>query len=111
MINGGITATIVGVVGDVHLMDARTSSRPAVYLSASRFPSGQRDLVVRATDPISFVTVAAVLLWGGRLRDAHPRGPRHPSVAGHRAATRLLTRYAWSFCIVTEKARRPAAGS
>lgn len=48
VINGGITATIVGVVGDVHLMDARTSSRPAVYLSASRFPSEQRDLVVRA---------------------------------------------------------------
>src|SRR5262249_61810928 len=32
---GGITPTIIGVVADVHLMDARTPSRPALFLSAS----------------------------------------------------------------------------
>src|SRR5262249_43963703 len=45
-----------GVVGQVHLMDARTPAGPAVYLSASRFPDTVRDLVVRADgDPESIV--------------------------------------------------------
>jgi len=44
----GITPEIVGVVGQVHLMDARTPPGPVVYLSASRFPDTVRDLVVRA---------------------------------------------------------------
>jgi predicted permease len=44
---GGITPEVVGVVGDVHLVDPRTPSRPAAYLSASAFPDSIRDLVVR----------------------------------------------------------------
>jgi putative ABC transport system permease protein len=48
LINGVVTATFAGVVADLHLMDARTPPRPTVYLSASRFPGEQRDLVVRA---------------------------------------------------------------
>ena len=51
IINGGITATIAGVVADHHLMDVRTPVRPAVYLSAPRYPGAQRDLVVRASGP------------------------------------------------------------
>jgi putative ABC transport system permease protein len=43
----GITPEIVGVVGQVHLIDARTAPPPVVYLSASRFPSSVRDLIVR----------------------------------------------------------------
>ena len=43
----GITPTVAGVVRDVHLLDARTPPRPVAYLSASRFPSTVRDLVVR----------------------------------------------------------------
>jgi putative ABC transport system permease protein len=43
-----LTAEVAAVVGDMHLMDARTPPRPAAYLSATRFPSTQRDLVVRA---------------------------------------------------------------
>jgi putative ABC transport system permease protein len=49
LINGVVTATVAGVVADLHLMDARTPPRPTVYLSASRFPGEQRDLVVRAS--------------------------------------------------------------
>jgi hypothetical protein len=45
---GGITGEVVGVVAGVHLFDARTSPRPAAYLSAAEFPSDLRDLVVRA---------------------------------------------------------------
>ena len=44
---GGITAEVIGVVGDVHLMDARTLPRPAAYLAAARFPSETYDLLVR----------------------------------------------------------------
>jgi len=36
---GTITAEVIGVVGPVHLMDARTTPRPAIFLSATRFPS------------------------------------------------------------------------
>jgi predicted permease len=53
---GGITASIVGVVGDVHFVDARTPARAAAYLSAARFSSGTRDLIVRASgDPLTLV--------------------------------------------------------
>jgi putative ABC transport system permease protein len=48
---GGIVTTVAGVVGDIHLKDARTPPRPAAYLSASRFPDGMRDLVVRVNGP------------------------------------------------------------
>jgi putative ABC transport system permease protein len=50
-INGGTTATIVGVVADHHLMDVRTPVRPAAYLSEPRYPDVQRDLVVRGGVP------------------------------------------------------------
>jgi predicted permease len=46
---GGITPEVIGVVGDVRLMDARTAPRAAVYLADSRFPAETRDLVVRAS--------------------------------------------------------------
>ena len=48
---GGIDATVVAVVGDVHLMDRRTSPRGSVYLSVAQFPPAGGDVVVRATDP------------------------------------------------------------
>ena len=100
VINGGITATIVGVAGDVHLMDARTSSRPAVYLSASRFPSEQRDLVVRAGGtPEGIVpslrAAAAALLPGLPLYQVTTL-PRlvSTSLAAERFATILLGAFA-----------------
>jgi putative ABC transport system permease protein len=52
----GITPVVIGVVGDVHLMDARTPPRATAYLAASRFPSEVFDLIVRVDhDPASFV--------------------------------------------------------
>ncbi len=52
----GITGTIVGVAGDVHLLDPRTPARPAAYLSDKRFPSDTRDLLVRAEqDPQTII--------------------------------------------------------
>ncbi len=52
----GVTATVAGVVQDVHLFDARTPPRPLVYLPADRFPDGVRDLAVRVTgDPAAIV--------------------------------------------------------
>jgi putative ABC transport system permease protein len=44
---GGITAVVIGVVPDLHLMDVRTPPRPAAYLADARFPDRERDVVVR----------------------------------------------------------------
>ena len=63
---GGIVATVAGVVGDIRLMDARTAPRPVAYLSAARFPSNVRDVVVRvdgapeATVPALRAAVASI---------------------------------------------------
>jgi predicted permease len=46
-LHDGLRATVIGVVDDVHLTDARTPPRPVAYLSAARFPDRVRDLVVR----------------------------------------------------------------
>jgi len=43
----GITAEVIGVVGDVRLRDARTTARPTAYLAASRCSEHDRDVVVR----------------------------------------------------------------
>ena len=49
---GTTTADVIGVVADIHRGDVRTSPRPAAYLSANRFPSNERDIIVRASgDP------------------------------------------------------------
>jgi len=45
----GIVPEVIGVVGDVHLMDARTPARGAIYLANARFPMDALDLVVRTT--------------------------------------------------------------
>jgi ABC-type antimicrobial peptide transport system permease subunit len=45
----GISPEVIGVVGDVHLMDVRTRPRATAYLPATRFTLGAGDLVVRAT--------------------------------------------------------------
>lgn len=45
---GTTTAEVIGIVGDVHRGDARTPPRPAAYLSTNRFPSSERDLIVRS---------------------------------------------------------------
>jgi predicted permease len=42
-----ITPEVIGVVGDVHLMDPRTAPRPTAYLSATRFTDQRRDLLIR----------------------------------------------------------------
>jgi predicted permease len=44
---GTLTAEVIGVVDDVHVMDPRTPVRPIVYLSSARFPGPVRDLIVR----------------------------------------------------------------
>jgi putative ABC transport system permease protein len=54
---GGISPEVIGVVGDVHLMDARTPPRATVYLAATRFPSETWDVIVRANvDPNALVS-------------------------------------------------------
>jgi putative ABC transport system permease protein len=50
---GNTVAEVIGVVDDVHLADARTPSRPAVFLSTDRFPSTERDVIVRGSGDAS----------------------------------------------------------
>jgi predicted permease len=54
---GTTTAEVIGVVADIHRGDARTPPRPAAYLSANRFPSSERDIIVRVSgDPTAIIT-------------------------------------------------------
>ena len=45
--NGGIEPVVAGVVADLHLLDARTPARPAIFLSAWAFPSTVFDVAIR----------------------------------------------------------------
>jgi putative ABC transport system permease protein len=61
----GITAEVLGVVGDVHVMDPRTPARPIAYLADARFPSDTRDIIVRVNgDPGSVVPALRSVLAG-----------------------------------------------
>jgi predicted permease len=55
---GATTARVIGVVADVHLADARTPVRPALFLSTTRFPSSERDLIVRGSGDVNTLLVA-----------------------------------------------------
>ena len=57
-LNNGIHPEIIGVVGDVHFADPRTPPRATVYLSAARFPSTVRDLIIRADAPTDAIVTA-----------------------------------------------------
>jgi putative ABC transport system permease protein len=46
---GTTKAEVIGVVNDIHLSDARTAVRPALFLSTDRFPSTERDIIVRGS--------------------------------------------------------------
>ena len=50
---GTTNAEVIGVVKDLHLTDARTSVRPALFLSTARFPSTERDVIVRGSGDAS----------------------------------------------------------
>jgi putative ABC transport system permease protein len=50
---GTTTAEVIGVVEDVRYGDARTPARPAAYLSTNRYPSSERDVIVRGSGDAS----------------------------------------------------------
>lgn len=49
-LNGGLEGTVIGVVGDMHLSDARTPARPGFFLAPGRFGGEAYDLIVRTRD-------------------------------------------------------------
>jgi putative ABC transport system permease protein len=97
---GGLTAEVVGVVGDVHLLDARTPARPAAYLAISRFPSEVCDVIVRGpgrSDEIAKSVRAAVSRLDSGLpvyRIATLSGLVEESLARDRFTTFLLEVFA-----------------
>ena len=46
---GTTNAVVIGVAGDLHLADARTAPRPTAFLSTTRYPSTERDIIVRGS--------------------------------------------------------------
>jgi predicted permease len=48
-LNGETIARVIGVVGNVQMTGPRTAPRPTVYVSTLRYPSRERDLVVRGS--------------------------------------------------------------
>lgn len=61
--NGGLRATVVGVVRDVRLAGARTEPRPALYFAPGRFGGEAYDVVVRsdAAPPVVIAGIRAAL--------------------------------------------------
>jgi hypothetical protein len=60
---GTTTAEVIGVVADIHRGDARMPPRPAAYLSANRFPSSERDIIVRGSgDPNAIISALREVL-------------------------------------------------
>jgi putative ABC transport system permease protein len=96
----GLDAEVAGVTGDVHLVDGRTPPRGTVYLSADRYPSTIRDIVVRAT----LAPEMLVPELRATLRSLDPTLPLHgltsltdavaDSVARDRFTTALLSIFA-----------------
>ena len=55
-VNGGLTATVIAVVEDLQLSDARSAVRPTLFLASGRFGGSGYDLVIRsAADPTTIV--------------------------------------------------------
>ena len=52
---GTTTAEVIGVVGDTRYSDARTSPRGVAYLATNRYPSSERDLIVRGAGDASIL--------------------------------------------------------
>jgi putative ABC transport system permease protein len=99
----GLEATVQGVVGDVQLVDARTPTRGTVYLSATRYPSTIRDIVVRASLPPDVVIRAL----RSTLRSLDPSLPLHEvstltdAVARSMARDRFTTMVLSVFAVVS----------
>lgn len=81
-------AEVVGVVGDVHLADPRTSPRGTVYLSTARFPSSVRDIIIRG-DGRADVLVSALRT---AVRSLDPSLPLYMVTAVPDAVDRSLAR-------------------
>jgi putative ABC transport system permease protein len=95
-----IAPRVIGVVGDMHLVDARTAARPLALLSADRFPDTDRDLLVRtANNPATIAgplrALVAELLPGTPLYHIAPlREAVDRTFAADRFTTVLLAAFA-----------------
>jgi putative ABC transport system permease protein len=96
----GLDAKVLGVAGDVHLVDPRTPPRATVYLPTARYPNTVRDIIVRTT----LTPDAVVHELRATLRSLDPTLPLHEvttltdavgrSVARDRFTTALLSVFA-----------------
>ncbi len=93
----GIDATVAGVVGDVHLRDARTPPRGTVYISAARYPSTIRDVVVRS----SLAPDVVVRVLRTSLRSVDPTLPLHEVTTMSEAVTRAMARDRFTMALLS----------
>jgi predicted permease len=93
----GIDVTVAGVVGDVHLADARTAPRGTAYLSGARYPSTIRDVVVRAS--VSPDVVVSALR--ATLRSVDPTLPLHEVTTLSDAVARSMARDRFTTTVLT----------
>jgi predicted permease len=54
-LSGGLTATVIGIVGDIDLTDVRTPVRPGFFLAPGRFGGSTYDVLVRSNAPPAVV--------------------------------------------------------
>jgi putative ABC transport system permease protein len=72
-LNGGLSARVIGVVGDIHVTGARTAARPGFYLAPGRFAGEAYDIVVRSSAP----PAAAIAGMRAALSGIDPAIPLH----------------------------------
>ena len=97
---GTTIAEVIGVAGDVRLADVRTAPRPAVFLSTARYPSSERDIVVRGSGDVNVLlsalrqALSSVDATVPLYRATSLEGAVATTVAQDRFTTVLLTAFA-----------------
>jgi len=97
---GTTIAEVIGVASDVRLADVRTAPRPAVFLSTARYPSSERDIVVRGSGDVNVLlsalrqALSSVDATVPLYRATSLEGAVATTVAQDRFTTVLLTAFA-----------------
>lgn len=100
---GTTKGRVIGVVEDVRLDDMRAPVRPSAYLSTERFPSSERDIVVRGTGdmPALLAAVRSAIAATDASIPFYMATTMEASIADTLAQDRFITYLLTSFAFVS----------